>query len=97
MESASNQEVKAVFPGRVDFSGTLKGYGETIIVNHGDRFFTIYAFLANRAKGKGESVKQGEALGRVVGAAEGQMDKRLYFEVREADKALDPTRWFERR
>jgi septal ring factor EnvC (AmiA/AmiB activator) len=29
-----------------------------------------------------------------VGAAEDQFDKRLYFEIREADKALAPIRWF---
>lgn len=95
-ESAANQDVQAVSAGRVEFSGKLKGYGETIIVNHGDRFFTIYALLAHRTKRKGEIVKQGEALGR-VGTSGDQMDKRLYFEIREADKALEPTRWFERR
>jgi septal ring factor EnvC (AmiA/AmiB activator) len=94
-ESAANQEVKAVFTGRVDFSGKLKGYGETIIVNHGDRFFTIYAFLARRIKRMGESVNQGEVIGR-IGTAVGQFDKRLYFEIRESDRALAPTGWFER-
>jgi murein hydrolase activator len=94
-DSAANREVKAVFTGRVDFSGKLKGYGETIIVNHGDRFFTIYAFLANRIKHMGESVNQGEVIGR-VGTAGDQFDKRLYFEIRESDKALAPTGWFER-
>jgi septal ring factor EnvC (AmiA/AmiB activator) len=94
-ESAANQEVKAVFTGRVDFSGKLKGYGETIIVNHGDRFFTIYAFLAHRIKHMGESVSQGEVIGR-VGTPQDQFDRRLYFEIRESDKALGPNGWFER-
>jgi septal ring factor EnvC (AmiA/AmiB activator) len=95
IESATNQQVKAVFGGRVDFSGKLKGYGETIIVNHGDRFFTIYAFLAHRIKRMGESVNQDEVIGR-VGSDENRFDKRLYFEIRESDKALAPNDWFER-
>jgi len=94
LESAANREVKAVFAGRVDFSGKLKGYGETIIINHGGRFFTIYAFLAHRIKRTGEKVDQGEVIGR-VGSAEDQFDKRLYFEIRESDKALEPTGWFD--
>jgi septal ring factor EnvC (AmiA/AmiB activator) len=95
LESTANQDVRAVFAGRVVFSGKLKGYGETVIINHGDRFFTIYAFLARRKKRMGESVTQGEVIGR-VGTAEDKFDKRLYFEIREADKALAPTNWFAR-
>jgi len=94
-ESKTNQEVKAVFDGRVDFSGKLKGYGETIIVNHGDRFFTIYAFLTHRIKRMGESVSQGEVIGG-VGTAGDPFDKRLYFEIRESDKTLAPMSWFDR-
>jgi len=94
-ESSASQEVKAIFAGRIDFSGRLKGYGETIIVNHGDRYFTVYALLSHRIKRKGGNVTQGEVIGR-VGSAEGQLDKRLYFEMRESDKPLAPAGWFGR-
>jgi len=94
-ESSTSQEVKAIFAGRVDFSGKLKGYGETIIVNHGDRYFTVYALLSHRIKRKGGNVTQGEVIGR-VGSAEGQLDKRLYFEMRESDKPLEPAGWLGR-
>ena len=92
IEGSTDCSVKAVFPGRVDFSGQLKGYGEMIIINHGSRFFTISAHFSKRAKQKGELVKLGEVIGFVgeSGTVEGS---RLYFEIRKAGKSLDPLKW----
>ncbi len=92
----SGTEVKAVFPGRVDFSGRLKGYGEIVIVNHGSRYFTVSAQLSERIKEEGDSVESGDAIGLV--SQDGSSKKaRVYFEIRKAGKNLDPLRWLKKR
>ena len=92
IEGPSNAEVKAVFPGRVDFSGRLKGYGEVIIINHGSRFFTISANLSQRKRKERDVLKEGEAIG-LVGRNGSSKRGRLYFEIRRAGKNLDPLKW----
>ena len=84
--------MRAVFPGRVEFSGQLKGYGEMIILNHGSRYFTISARLSKRNKKEGEMVKAGEVIG-FLGASDGANPPKLYFEVRLGENPLDPGKW----
>ena len=87
-----NSEVKAIFPGKVVFSGSLKGYGELIIINHGSRFFTVSAHLSERTKIEGDVVKEGEIVGRVDGNVVSG-GGRLFFEIRQAGKRLSPQEW----
>ena len=92
IEAPSGAEVKAVFPGRVDFSGALKGYGQVIVINHGSRYFTVSAQLAKRNKEEGESVGAGEVIGSL--AKVGSSGRaRLYFEIRIGSGNLDPVKW----
>jgi septal ring factor EnvC (AmiA/AmiB activator) len=85
-------EVRAVFPGRVDFSGWLKGYGQTIVINHGSRFFTVSAHLSERYKEEGDTVETGTVIG-LLGHT-GPFEKpRLYFEIRRAGTPLNPLKW----
>jgi len=92
IESVSSGKVKAVFPGRVDFSGMLKGYGEMIIINHGSRYFTVSALLSRREKKVGDLVKAGEIIGS-AGGGESSHEGRLYFEIRDGERILDPLSW----
>lgn len=85
-------EVKAVFPGRVDFSGALKGYGQTIVINHGSRFFTVSAYLSERYKEKGDMVEKGEVIG-LLGHTGPFERPQLYFELRRGGTPLDPLKW----
>lgn len=93
IESASPREVKAVFKGRVDFSGRLKGYGDVLVINHGSRFFTISALLSRRIKEEGDLVEAGEAIGWIGGKGGISKEPRLYFEIRKGGESLDPLRW----
>ncbi|TET86423.1 MAG: hypothetical protein E3J46_07980, partial [Desulfobacteraceae bacterium] len=86
IEGVSDSKVKAVFPGRVDFSGRLKGYGEVIIINHGSRFFTISAHISRRKKQEGDVVERGEVIGFVKRSGPSK-ESRLYFEIRKAGKS----------
>jgi septal ring factor EnvC (AmiA/AmiB activator) len=91
IEGAAGAEVKAVFPGRVEFSGQMKGYGEMIILNHGSRYFSISARLAKRNRREGDMIKAGEVIG-FLGPSDGANPPKLYFEVR-LGRTLGPRQW----
>lgn len=92
IEGISDGKVRAVFSGRVDFSGKLKGYGEVIILNHGSRFYTISANLWKRKKNEGDVVDTGEVIG-LAGHIGSSKETRLYFEIRRAGREVDPLKW----
>jgi len=92
IEGSAGAPVTAIFPGRVDFSGWLKGYGQIIIINHGSRYFSVSAHLAHRDKEEGEMVGEGEVIG-YLGEPESSANPRLYFEIREGGSTLDPLTW----
>jgi septal ring factor EnvC (AmiA/AmiB activator) len=92
IKGPTGAEVKAIFPGRVDFSGWLKGYGQIIVINHGSRFFTISAQLAQRDKEKGEMVQTGDVIG-LLGPSGSLQGSSLYFEIRQKGENLDPFDW----
>ena len=94
IDGTSDAGVKAIFPGRVDFSGHLKGYGQIIIINHGSRFFTISALLSERKKKKGDMVKAGTVIG-LAGRNRPAKRQMLYFEIRRGGENLDPLEWTE--
>ena len=87
-------DIKAIFTGRVDFSGQLKGYGDVIVINHGARFYTISAYLSQRDKEKGDMVSSGEVIGQ-MGRTALMTGPGLYFEIRKGGKSLDPLKWLE--
>ncbi|HVS00211.1 MAG TPA: peptidoglycan DD-metalloendopeptidase family protein [Thermoanaerobaculia bacterium] len=83
--SPPGSEVKAVFPGKVLYAAPFQGYGQTVIVHHPGRVFTLYAGLSEARVGPGAML----SLGDVVGLA----SDRLYFEIRVENRPDDPLRW----
>jgi len=92
IQADADSAVRAVYKGEVAYSGRLKGYGEVVILSHGGRFFTVSAHLTKREKVEGDQVQGGEILGWVEenGSSKGAS---VYFEVRKADRKLDPRAW----
>ncbi|MBO4707545.1 MAG: peptidoglycan DD-metalloendopeptidase family protein [Elusimicrobiaceae bacterium] len=86
--------IKAVEGGKVIFAGAFRSYGQVVIVDHGQGFFTIYGFLQEIKAYVGEVVKSGSVIGTcgydTQGTAMGQGKAALYFEVRSGTQALDP-------
>ena len=96
IESRGDGEVRCIFPGKVAFSGRLKGYGEMVIINHGSRFFTIFAELHKRLKKSGDQVATGDVVG-VAGMQDSTGTKRLYFEIRHGEAIMDTVKWLKTR
>jgi septal ring factor EnvC (AmiA/AmiB activator) len=86
------ETVQAVAPGRVVHAGWFKGYGNLVIVDHGEGFHTLVAHLASMTAAAGEDVEAGAMLGTVgdTGSLKGAY---LYFEIREHGRPLDPKAW----
>jgi murein DD-endopeptidase MepM/ murein hydrolase activator NlpD len=90
---AQGTPVKAIAPGKVAWANWMRGYGNLLIVDHGDGYFTLMAHLARFERQVGEAVKPGDVLGEVgdTGSLKGAF---LYFELREKGQAVDPAPWF---
>jgi murein hydrolase activator len=85
--------VRAVAKGRVEYtSDDYAGYGEIVILNHGDGYYTLYAHLSEIGVQQGVEVAAGETIGKVgdTGSLKGTV---LHFEVRKGGTALDPAGW----
>ncbi len=82
-------EVYAVSDAKVLFSGWLKGFGNTVILEHSQGFISVYSHLARAEVSKGDIVKERDIIGFVgdTGSNEGVI---LYFELRKNGKAVDP-------
>lgn len=85
--------VKASAPGVVVFSDWLRGYGNIVIIDHGDTYMTVYANNESTYKNTGEKVSQGETIG-TVGTSGGGSEPGLYFEIRYKGKPINPVPWF---
>lgn len=92
IEAVMGEPIKAVEKGRVVFANRLAGYGNMIVVDHGQRFFTIYGHLSELAKQNGEPVQKGEVVGR-VGDSDSIQGAKLYFEIRRDGRPVDPLPW----
>jgi len=93
IEAPLGEEIKAVETGRVIFAGRFSGYGKMIIIDHGERYYTVYAHLFEILKKPGESAQKGESIA-LVGDSGSLQGARLYFEIRKDGQPLDPLRWF---
>ncbi|MCF8063507.1 MAG: peptidoglycan DD-metalloendopeptidase family protein [Deltaproteobacteria bacterium] len=92
IQGESGGAVRAVYDGRVDYSGWLKGYGQIIIINHGSRYFSVCAHLSERKVEEGDLVRTEDVIG-LAGESGSLSGPGLYFELREAGESLDPMAW----
>jgi septal ring factor EnvC (AmiA/AmiB activator) len=90
------EEIKAVGKGRVVYADRFSGYGKMVIVDHGERYYTIYGHLSEIAKKAGETVGRGEVVGR-AGDSDSLAGAKLYFEIRKDGHSIDPVPWLRKR
>jgi septal ring factor EnvC (AmiA/AmiB activator) len=87
--------VRSVYHGRVVFSDWLPGHGLLIIVDHGERYMSLYGHNEALLKESGDWVEPGEAIAQ-VGDSGGQAQTALYFEIRRDGNPVDPQPWMSR-
>jgi septal ring factor EnvC (AmiA/AmiB activator) len=85
-------KVRAVAPGRVVFADWLRGFGNLLIVDHGDGYMSLYGYNETLYKQVGDTVGGGDVVA-AVGSTGGSADSGLYFELRHLGKPFDPLTW----
>jgi septal ring factor EnvC (AmiA/AmiB activator) len=92
IEAPIGSKVRSIHWGKVIFSSWLKGYGNVIIIDHGDIYYTLFAHLSKSLKDVGERVDSGEIIG-LVGDYDSFEGAHLYFEIRHNGKPINPLNW----
>jgi septal ring factor EnvC (AmiA/AmiB activator) len=92
IRAAEGEPVRAVAAGRVVYADWMRGFGNLLIIDHGEAFLSIYGNNESLLKQTGDSVTLGESLA-TVGQSGGNEQTGLYFELRHLGKAFDPLRW----
>jgi len=87
--------VKAVADGTVVFADWMTGYGNILIVDHGNGYMSLYAHNDGLLHGAGDRVRRGEAVA-TVGSSGGQESPALYFELRRNGAPVNPSGWLTR-
>lgn len=90
--AGAKEDVRAVFHGRVVFANKLPGLGRTVIVDHGDNYYSVYAFTSKIKVREGSTVREGDVLGQMGGTSP-LFGPGLYFEIRHFTDAIDPRPW----
>ncbi len=91
-QKGKGRQVKAIGSGQVRYSDWFGGYGLMMIVDHGDGLISVYAHNDALYLQMGEWVEEGEALAE-AGSTGWIEDVRLYFEVRDKGKPVNPADW----
>ncbi len=89
--------VRAVRSGRVVLAGPFEGYGPSVVLSHGDGFYTLYLYLEEVGVVEGRPVEEGQVVG-TVGGRDTPEGPHIEFQVRapiqgESPQAMDPMQW----
>jgi len=88
----NTRQVKAIAGGQVRYADWFGGYGLMMIVDHGDGIISVYAHNDALYKELGDWVEEGEVLAD-AGSTGWISDVRLYFEVRDEGRPVNPEHW----
>ena len=94
---APGTPVRAVESGTIARRQRLSTYGLTLIVEHGNGYYSVYGQLATATVTEGTRIERGQIIGSVGGEGSDK-GPHLYFEIRgESQIALDPLAWLRAR
>jgi septal ring factor EnvC (AmiA/AmiB activator) len=92
IRAPEGEQVRAVGAGRVVYSDWMRGFGNLLIVDHGEAFLSIYGNNESLLKQTGDTVALGEPVA-TVGQSGGNEQTGLYFELRHLGRPVDPLPW----
>ncbi len=93
IEAAVGTPVNSAAKGNVIFANSLRGYGKLMIIDHGNKYYTLYAHVARFTKQIGDAVVAAEVI--AYSGYEGR--DAVYFEIRQGGTPLDPGNWLKPR
>jgi len=92
IRAAAGTDVHAVAAGRVIFADWLRGFGNLLILDHGEGFISVYGNNATLLRSAGDRVSGADVVAE-VGNTGGHPEPGLYFEMRYQGRPMDPLRW----
>ena len=92
IRAAEGAEVHAAAAGRVVFADWLRGFGNLLILDHGESAMTVYGNNETLLASVGDRVEAGAVIAQ-VGNTGGSADAGLYFEIRIEGRPVDPLKW----
>ncbi|SDY20825.1 murein hydrolase activator EnvC [Nitrosomonas sp. Nm33] len=92
IRSQNGNEVKAIASGQVVFADWLRGFGNLMILDHGNNYMSLYGYNEAIYKRVGDQVRSGDTIA-TVGNSGGHRESGLYFELRHQGKPFDPLTW----
>ncbi len=95
IQADPGEPVRAVYGGRALYADWFKGYGNMIIIDHGNNYCSLYAHARELFKAKGDRVEPEEVIA-TVGDTGSMVGTTLYFEIRHHGKPVDPLAWLKR-
>ena len=96
IRASQGSVIRSVFDGVVAFADWMRGYGLLAIVDHGEGYFSLYAYASKLLVNVGDSVRGNQPIGE-IGDTGLTGESRLYFELRQGGEALDPLAWLAKR
>jgi murein hydrolase activator len=94
IDAAEGQPVRVVHEGVVAYAGVFTGYGNLVIVEHGERAFSLYGHLSAIQVAQGDRIEAHAAVGQTGRNPNGA--PALYFELRVDGKPVDPLQWLQK-
>ena len=91
--AAYGASIVAADGGTVTIAGVNGGYGNCVMIDHGNGYYTLYGHMSSIAVSVGQSVSQGATIG-YVGSTGVSTGPHLHFEIRQGKTILDPENWF---
>ena len=93
IDAPAGSTIRAIFAGDVAYAQWLKGYGNLVVLDHGDGVFSLYGRLAPTTLVRGHRVALGDALGVLAEPSGEEEVAGLYFEIRDSRASVDPANW----
>jgi len=95
IKTIAGSEITAIFKGKVVYVGPLRGYGNLLIIDHGQQYFSLMARASEFYKKVGEVVANGEVIG-AMSEQGGLLGEGLHFEIRRGTVPENPLEWLSR-
>ena len=90
VSTRAKAQVISPFDGAVVFAGPFRGYGDMIIVEHGDGYLSLLAGLGSIDVEPGQMLLAGEPVGQMPE----ETNSELYIEIRKDNHPINPAAWF---
>lgn len=84
--------VNSIFDGTVLYADQVNGYGQTLVIDHGDHYYSVYSHLGRIKVKAGDAIKKSQAIAE-AGAATRRNRDGVYFEIRHFSEPENPSGW----